>query len=191
MINLLPNEMREEREYGRKNRVLLGYSFAVMTTVILVSVIMIGSLQFIGRDTEQIQQTIVENEADIVRLEREIMDLRDVSTRLQSAGKLYEQSVIFSELIPRIGGILPQGSVINGLSLSDGADGDTLSLSVSLLTADLAPVLQQNLISSDLFEAADIGSITPTNDENSIYTFTATVNVSFAEQTATPQRRSQ
>ena len=180
MINLLPYSVREEREYGRKNRLLVAYSTVIITTAFIVAIIMIGSLQFVGQDTQAIEQTIEANETQIVQLESNIEGLKDVANRLQAADTLFEQNVIFSQLIPEIASSLPQGTVINGLSLSGGVN-DTLSLNVSMVSADLAPVLQRTLTESALFDAADIGSISPTGNEESVYAFSATVNVSFAD----------
>lgn len=177
MINLLPEVIREERKFGRKNRILLGYSVAIIITAFLVAGIMIGSIQFVGQDVKAIEQDIAVNEQEVASLEQEISDLKQVADRLELANTLYEQNIIFSELIPQIGSVLPRGTVINGLSLT-GGNTDPLSLNVNLTSADLVPTLQKNLVESELFEAADIGSIAPFGSDGP-YSFTATVDVSF------------
>jgi len=91
---------------------------------------------------------------------------------------LFDSSIVFSELVPQIGSLLPQGTIINSLALT-GGETDPLTLDVNLSGANLAPVLQSNLIQSELFEAADVNSITPLGNTDTIYQFNASVSVSF------------
>ena len=93
-----------------------------------------------------------------------------------------ESSIKFSNLIPQIGSILPEGVVLNALSLTGGKT-DPLVLDVDLKSADLAPIFARNITQSPLFEAADIASITPkgvaTDSNAPAYGFSASVSASF------------
>lgn len=178
MINLLPFELRKERLYGRRNRVLIWFVISMFVTAIIVSAIMVGGLGFVGSEESAIREEIESNNLQVMKLEAEIKDVARVSTRLNSANKLYDSSILFSELVPQIGSLLPQGTIINSLTLT-GGNTDPLSLDVSLASADLAPVLQSNLVQSELFEAADVNSISPLGSNETIYQFNASVAVSF------------
>ena len=88
-------------------------------------------------------------------------------------------------MIPRIGSLLPEGMVLNGLSLTGGKT-SPLQLDVDMTSPGLAAVVQQNLVNSDLFEAADIGTITSKGSGTSSskpgvksYQYGATISVSF------------
>lgn len=178
MINLLPNNIREEHTYGRKNKTLVALIVLVSGTAVAVAAIMLFNLRYIDEEAVSVQNSIDENQATIQQLESETKDLGIISSRLDSANDLYEQSIKFSEIIPEIGSVLPGGSIIDGLSLTGGST-DPLQLNVSLATADLVAVLQKNLVESELFEAADVISITPASSEDSIYQYKASVAVSF------------
>jgi len=177
MINLIPNELRLERLYGRRNRQLVTVIVVFLAAALMVALIMIGSLRFVGADESSLITSIEENELLIAELELQTNDLSKVSSRLDSTYKLYQNSIAFSELIPEIGSLLPQGSVINGLSLT-GGNTDPLDLDVSLVSADLVPVLLKNLKDSELFEAADVIVISPGGSNNN-YEYGASVSVSF------------
>lgn len=177
MINLLPHSIREERMYGRRNRALASYVAALLVAALLVAAVMLGSLSFVGADENQIKSTIDNNQSKIAALEAEISDLSNVVSKLNITNNLYESSISFSELIPAIGALLPQGSIINGLSLT-GGNTDPLTLEVNLTSAELAPVLQRNLVQSDIFEAADVNSITA-KDDDSPYEFSASISIGF------------
>ena len=183
MINLLPPSLKEMRAYGRKNFSLIGYSSALLATAILTAGIILISLQFISSEEPTLRSSLQDKQTRISTLEKEIKVIESTATRLETAGKISEQSVKFSELIPQIGAILPDGVVLNALSLAGGST-DPLQLDVDLLNATLAPVMVRNLVESGVFEAADITSLTPKGsgaDEegSSIYQFTASITASF------------
>jgi hypothetical protein len=95
---------------------------------------------------------------------------------------LYSGEVKFSELIPQIGSLLPNGAVLNSLSLA-GGKASPLQLDVDLESQDLAAVFQQNLVNSDLFSAADISAIVSKGESTSktqkSYPFGATLTATF------------
>ncbi len=184
MINLLPLHIKEERSYGRRNRMLLSYSLTLVITAGVIAGIMIGSVQLVGSDETDLRADIDQTNTEILALERTIKEVEKVATRLETAKDVSELSVKFSELIPKIGAVLPSGVILNALSLTGGIT-DPLRLDVDIVSADLAPVLSRNLVESDLFEAADITSLTPkgaSEDDDEAptgYNFTASVTASF------------
>jgi len=178
MINLLPFDLRKERLYGRRNKILFSFVLCLFVTAGIVSFIMIGGIGFVGSEEEGIAAEIASNNEQILKLESEIKDVSSVALRLRAADKLFDSSIVFSELVPQIGSLLPQGTIINSLALT-GGETDPLTLDVNLSGANLAPVLQSNLIQSELFEAADVNSITPLGNTDTIYQFNASVSVSF------------
>lgn len=177
MINLISHDIREERSYARRNRTLIGYILALFTAALMVTAVMLISIRFVGSDEQKLRSSIDENQTTITALESEIKDLSAVAGRLKTVDALYESSIEFSELIPEIGSLLPQGTVLNSLSLTGGKT-DPLSLDVDIENAELAAVLQRNLVGSELFEAADINSISA-KDSAGTYKFSASVSVSF------------
>jgi hypothetical protein len=178
MINLLPLEIRIARQYGRKNRVLITYVFALLLTALLVAIVMIGSLKFFGTDESALRNDIEENNITLTALRTNTTELNKTVTRLDTVDKLYESGITFSTLIPRIGSLLPEGTVLNGLSLT-GESTDTLNLDVDLEKPELAAVLIRNMVDSDLFEAADIGNINPKGTEGDRYRYGTVLRVSF------------
>lgn len=178
MINLLPLETRTERQFGRKNRILVGYVVALLITALLVAVVMVGSLKLFGTDEASLKSEIDENNIKILTLQKDTSELNKTVSKLETTDKLFENNITFSTLIPRIGSLLPNGSILNALSLT-GESTDALSLDVDLESPELAAVFSKNLVDSDLFEAADIGNINPKGSDGDKYRYTTVIKVSF------------
>lgn len=178
MINLIPNELREERLYGRRNKVLLIYLVAMFLTAVAVVIILVGSLTFFGTDKSALQSEIKDNDVRIQGLKSNVSELNATVTKLDTVNQLYDSGIKFSVLIPSIAEVLPTGSVLNSLSLVSGST-DALTLDVDLENPELAAVLVTNLVESELFEAADVSTLTPGGGEGDKYQYGATVRVSF------------
>lgn len=185
MINLLPNEVKELRSYGRKNQSLFGYSIALLITAFATTIIMLVSLQVVGSNESSLKNEVESTNTVIQTQEKDIKAIEETVARLEAAEKISNKSVSFSELIPKIGAVLPQGAILNALSLT-GGNTDPLQLDVSLSNAALAPVLIKNLVESNLFEAADIASLnlagggsSESNEESTDYAYNASITASF------------
>jgi hypothetical protein len=139
---------------------------------------MLGGLKFFGTDEAALQKEIEANNSTILALQSNTADLNQTVARLETVDKLYESGISFSELVPEIGSLLPEGTVLNALSLN-GANTDALNLDVDLEKPELAAILVKNLVDSELFEAADIGNISPKGSVEDRYKYTTTVKVSF------------
>lgn len=190
MINLLPQFIKESRAYGRKNIALFGYSMALLGTALITASIMLVSLQFIGSEEPNLRQKITEGQTTITELEKSIQNIETVASRLDTAREINSLSISFSELIPKIGAVLPQGVILNALSFTGGPT-DPLQLDVDLANASLAPVLIRNLVESGIFEAADISSLSPhgsTGDATETYQFTASLTASFTGTAAAAKK---
>lgn len=178
MINLLPLDVRSERQYGRKNRILVGYVVALLLTALLVASVMLGSLSFFGTDESAIMNEIDANTITITSLQSQTTEINKTVSRLNTVDELYESGITFSTLVPEIGSLMPEGAVLNGLSLS-GENTDALNLDIDLERPELAAVLIRNMVDSELFEAADIGNLNPKGSDGDRYRYSTVMRVSF------------
>jgi Tfp pilus assembly protein PilN len=179
VINLLPDDLKTERQFGRRNRLLFGYGLSIIFSAMFIAAIMLVSLGFVGSGENKLKEEIESIKQQNAILSQQQQAVEKLVANLETVDKLYESGVKFSELIPGIAGLLPKGTVLNALSLTGGKT-DPLQLDVDMENQNLASVLVQNLTSSELFEAADVSSINSKgSDENSTYGFSASISVSF------------
>ncbi len=192
MINLLPPRIKEARRFGRHNITLLSYILTIAAIGLVSIGIILFNMRYVSDDEKRLKAEMSSRDAETKKLEAGQKEVENIAAQLKTIDKLYSGEVKFSELVPKIGGLLPKGAVLSTLSLVGGKN-SPLQLNVNLETQNLAAVFQQNLVNSELFSAADISSIITTAGAASkpgvkIYPYSATLTASFkgaVKQTST------
>lgn len=164
MINLLPNTIRTERRYGRFNRIALIASLSVMAVALACAIIIGFGWMTIRSEKSAAESQIAQNTTEISQLDSARKQIDDTAKQLNTIKKLYDGEVQFSKIIPEIGSVIPPGAVLTSLSLTGNKD-EPLQLSFRAKTQDLAPIIRANLANSQLFQSADIISVTGGNDQ--------------------------
>jgi Tfp pilus assembly protein PilN len=182
MINLLPSDIKKARVYGRRNIKMLSYSIAIFFVGIVSVTVLLLNMTIIAADKTRLNAEMTSRQPELDKLQNEQKRIDTIATQLKVVDKLYTSEVRFSQAIPKIGALLPNGMVLNGLSLTGGKT-SPLQLDVDMESQQLAAIFQQNLVSSDVFEAADISAITSkggaTKPGVKSYSYGATLSASF------------
>lgn len=145
--------------YGRRNRRLVGYCLSILSIGFITISVSLFNMQYVNGDENRIKAEMSQREEEVAKLEASQKDVEKISSQLKTIDKLYSGEVKFSVLVPKIGALLPNGVVLNALTLTGGRT-SPLQLDIDMDQQNLAAVLQQNLVNSDLFEAVDISAIT-------------------------------
>jgi Tfp pilus assembly protein PilN len=173
MINLLPPEIKDSIRFARINVILIQYAIIAIFTVVIVITLMLFGKASLGNTKSELEELIRVDRVKIAELEQVNTEAKKLSETVSTIGKLIDQEVKFSVLLQEIGAVIPKGTVVSGLTLSQDA-AEPISLSVLTDSAERAGVLQENLIASDLFLSADILSVTKASgDVAGGYQFTA------------------
>ncbi len=183
MINLLPPAIVSDRRYGRRNITVLRYAITVACIGLTSIGIFLFNMHFVSDDESRLKLEMASQAVQISKLEEGQKNVDKIAGQLKTIDKLYTGEVKFSQLIPNIGALLPNGVVLNALALSGGS-ASPLSLDVDMENQNLAAVFQQNLVKSDLFGAADISAISSKGDASAkpgqkVYPFGASLTATF------------
>ncbi len=158
MINLLPDGIKSDRRYATLNRKISHYFGLLLVIVSLFC----GSYGYgyltLTQEREQIDATITTKSAELTDLESLSAEAQSISDTISTAATLLNREIRFSELIQKIGSVMPSGAKLNGLSLT-GDKTSPLEIQAVLESPEQAGVLQNNLLTLDLFEAADIQDV--------------------------------
>jgi Tfp pilus assembly protein PilN len=132
MINLLPPDYKDARKYARRNARLVRY--ISMTSVGLLSLIIVTAVGYwyisiTLKDAQQQKNTLQERIVS-EKLDMSIRDYDELASRTKSILQILQKQVLFSNVIQKIAPVLPQGSSLQDIKLSDTDTALTLRFSL-------------------------------------------------------------
>ncbi len=161
MINLLPDTLKQQYIYGRRNYVLrrwtIALAFALVGALLLTSFGMLymqKSIQSYERQAATTEQSLRAQ-----KLAETQKRAQEITNNLKLAVDVLSKEVLFSQLLKQIGTVTPQNTVLTDLSISEVAGG----IELAAVSADYtsATQLQVNLEDprNKIFSKADILTI--------------------------------
>lgn len=158
MINLLPDDIKQARRFATLNRQISHYAvFVVLVIVLLCGAYGYGYMTLI-EERKAVETSIANKSTELADLDALSSEAQAISDTISTAATLLNREIRFSELIQQIGSVMPQGARLNGLSLT-GDRTSPIEIQAVLDSPEQAGVLQNNLLTLDLFEAADIQDV--------------------------------
>ena len=145
MINLIPDEHREQIRYGRKNaQVLVWLSTVVFGVAILLAVALVGRLTIQTAKNQTIsQRAAVETQISDAKLDSVEKDYTTFVNGVGSVKKVYQQQILYSRLIRKMATLLPPGARLTTIALSD--KDRAINLNFDNDVDALGPTIQINL----------------------------------------------
>ena len=173
MINLLPPQKLANIRIARGNTTLRRYLELLLALLAVIIAALVSSYYFLGAQKAN-QQSIVDTEmARVAELEPVQKQAEQLSATINTIASLSSRDVTFSNLLVQIGGLMPEGSVLTGLQFSTEDYDSPLIISAQIESEAKAAILLKNLQSSDLFESAEIKTVSK-NEEAEVATPTTT-----------------
>lgn len=168
MINLLPPQKLANIRIARGNTTLRRYLELMIALLVVVIAALVSSYYFLSAQKAN-EQAIVDSEmARVAELEPVQRQAEQLSATINTIASLSSRDVAFSNLLVQIGGLMPEGSVLTGLQFSIEDYDSPLAISAQIDTEAKAAILLKNLQSSDLFESAEIKTVTKNEEPEPI-----------------------
>ncbi len=153
--------MKESYRYARRNYHLSHWAAACLVAIfgaLLITGFGLLHIHQASRSYENQVATARQNLADqnFTKVQAEV---RDMSNNLQLATQVLSKQVLFSELLQRLGTIMPADTILTNLTISQSQKGINVTAKAKTYTA--ATQLQVNMTDTknELFSKADIVSI--------------------------------
>lgn len=183
MINLLPPSRKEDIYYARRNKRLIGWVTGLGASILLTAAIIIAGGIYLDRSINQ--------HADQVKVAREQLDeqkvedtrkrAEEMSNSLKLATQVLGKQVLFSKLLQQIGAAMPENSALTGLSINKLEGG--IDLRAGATDYNAATQVQVNLSdpANQIFNKADIVSITCGSSNDPRYDCDIVIRAEFAK----------
>ena len=161
MINLLPPEVKQRYRYAHKNLKLLrwvaifGAGFAGLLVIGLAGIIYLQ--QGITSYTKQIAMANTSlQKQNLAGTQKQVTD---ISSNLKLVIQVLSREVLFSQLLTRLGAVIPPNTILTNLSIVQTTGG--IDISAKTTDYQAATQLQINLADpkNQIFSKADIISI--------------------------------
>lgn len=168
MINLIPTDHKQSTTFARYNTKLVGWLIGIAIAVFGLVVVVGGGLFYINQDVKNYKESIAISEQTLKAENEEetLARVAEISGRLSLVVDVLSREVLFSKLLPYLGSIMPDGTVLENLSLSREQAGG-IDLSIGAVNEFAASQALANIKAEDnlLFTAADANSITCENKD--------------------------
>lgn len=172
MINLLPPRKKQTIIYARRNTVIVRWLVGLGAALTGIALVTGGSLFYLRQDSKALKSSIETMQATLVEQKEDetLRRAQDMSGNIKLAVDVLSNGVLFSQLLEELTRILPSGTVLKNLSLTDNIASAGLSLEIGALDYEEGSKAHVNLNdpSNGIFQRADLeGIICDENDEES------------------------
>jgi len=161
MINLLPDGIKKEIIYGKRNRILVGWIFTVVAVIIAVGTMTVFGKIYISKNTDNIQSIteLTKQRIEDQDLASTQKDVETLSNNFKTVTQLLSKQLLFSKLFVKIGSIIPDKAILSGITLST----EELAIDLNIAATNRDAATQSFVNISDtkngLFDKADLLSV--------------------------------
>jgi Tfp pilus assembly protein PilN len=159
MINLIPDDIKQNHYYGHRNRLLLRSVIFLCVVVVSVAVVFGYGYFSLNQDRKAVEKTVNGKQADIADLDKLNKQAQDLSDTINTASTILNRENKFSVFIQKIGSARPTGAYLTKLSLATDQTNRPFEIQAVITSEEQASVLQKNLVASGVFQAADIEEV--------------------------------
>jgi Tfp pilus assembly protein PilN len=163
MINLLPQDQKEQLRYSKLNRLALRYIRVLVIVLVVLGGIFAASIYQLDNQTKTVAADVSSKTAEIAALNKSFTPLaKDASDRLAAINYVQATQTRFSAVIADIAKIVPQGVSIDSMTLT-GNDKAPVRIAVTANTYANALAFRNALITSPRIAGADLETISSPN----------------------------
>jgi len=187
MINLLPPERAAQIRYGRSNSSLRQWLMAAAAAIAGLAVIIFSGMIYINQQSDDLQNNITTAKKQLTteNLTGVQADAKGISSDVKLINQVLGREIRFSDLMTAIGKVMPSGTILSGLTLTN--INSAIDVSANALDYTSAAQIAINLSdpTNNLFAHVDIVNISCLHDHpSSPYPCTAIYKALFSKSAA-------
>ncbi len=162
MINLLPPATKQNIVYARYNTRLRHWAVSLLIGIVSIAGTVGAGYMYLQQSIHSYASQVEQGkqQLQVQKLDETQKQVQDLTNSLKLVAQVLQREILFSKLLTQIGSALPNGSVLNSLSINKVQGG----LDLQAATSDYQTATQVQLNLQDpnnkIFEKADILSIT-------------------------------
>lgn len=183
MINLLPADTKRSISYARRNTQLLRACLAVLAIIGCIIVLFGAGQWYLASSTAKYEDQVAQlktslQEQDIEGTKQRIQDL---SGSVKLALQVLSQEILFSKLLRQAGSVMPDGSSLNSLEISNGVKGIDITAGVDNYQVGTQVQINLSNPNNKLFDKVDLVSVSCSGSAPAGYPCTAKLRALFGD----------
>lgn len=179
MINLLPDDYKQEVRAGRANVLLVRYILILMTAVLILGGLLVGAYIVINNTRTIAETKVAENEQRVVEYQQVRSQADAFRSDLNIAKTILANDVSFTRLVYEIASIVPPNVVLDDLTLDPKNFGSNATMNASAKTFDDATKLKEAFIQNNqIFSNVQLQTIRTSESGSSSGAYPVKVNLS-------------
>lgn len=176
MINLLPDSTKKELRAARTNVRLLNYIFMLGLGIAFLITVCVAVFFVLNESKTSAENLISENQSKSTALGSVEAQGNALRLSLTNAKTILSQEVLYTKVLTGFASFIPEGVVIDSLSLSPTTFGTPINLQIYAKSNEAALALQDKLQSSPLFSGINFQSLS-SRSQSSDYPVSATLSI--------------
>jgi alpha-L-arabinofuranosidase len=184
MINLLPVELKDGYRFARRNHHLSRWVLAFLLAILGAALLTGFGWIYINHMSNVYQAQITKSEENLKARQYDQVQkqVKEMSNNLELSVQVLSKQVLFSELLKRLGSLMPKDTKLTGLTIAQTQGAIDITASAKDQTA--ATQVQVNLTDAKdaVFSKVDIVSINCAYGTTDAYPCKATFRALFAEK---------
>jgi Tfp pilus assembly protein PilN len=162
MINLLPNDFKQNLHYGRLNIRLIRLLLVSLVMIVTLALILGIGWLYMDRQIKDLNNSIAATEQQLSdqNLEQVRKQADEINQNIKVINQVLHREIRFSSLLDEVGKVLPPGTKFSSLTLSDKVDG-AIDLNADAKDPKAAAQMAVNISDpkNNLFSKADVVSV--------------------------------
>lgn len=183
MINLLPDEHKNQIRAGRTNVLLLRYIGMLVSAIVVLSGLVVGSYVVLNTSRESALAKVSDNNQQVTEYTKIRDEAEQFRSDLATAKTIMDNEVTYSKLIYKIADVVPSGVVLDSLELDSAKLGSSATMSASAKTYNDAVALKNAFIKDEnLFSDVSFETLSYTDEGGGSYPIKVSLSVTIRKE---------
>lgn len=188
MINLLPPAEKDAIMFARYNTQLRRWIAGAIAGLAGVVLVVFGGNMLLQQDIDAYEQSVTASKDRLAQQDQSgtLQQVKGIQDSFKLVVDVLSREVLFSKLLPRVGQVMPPGTVLEGLSLNTESEQTAFDITAQARDFTSGSQIQVNLTDPEnkLFQSADLVNVScPSQQEDpSLYPCSVSMRVLPAEE---------
>lgn len=172
MINLLPPVQQKEIRAAYSNGLLLRYGLLLVAAMLFLLVAFGITYYALTQISRQADETKQSNEQEAIGYATTQSAATKLRSDLTTAKTLFDNETLYSKVLVRFSGLLPEGAAVTSLDLNEESFSKPVAIDIAIKNKTAAEKLESNFKESPYITSVTLKDIS-TNQDSKSYPYTA------------------